>query len=415
MTQDKTQLVVIGGGPGGYTAAFMAADLGLSVTLIDPEENPGGVCLYRGCIPSKALLHVARLIHESREAKAWGVSFQQPEIDIERVRAWKQEVVGGLTGGLGQLAGKRKVKHIRGTAVFKDDRTLSVEGAGGNHNELSFEHAIIATGSLPASIPGLPQDSDKIWNSRRALDVPDPPRRLLVIGGGYIGLELGTFYSAIGAEVTVVEMTAGLLPGVDRDLVRVLQKRATGMFKQILLETSVSDAHIDGDAVKVNFKGKEGKQESAEFDRVLVAVGRRPNGGGLGLDKAGVKLGERGFIQVDGQRRTSSERIFAIGDVAGEPMLAHKAYHEARVAVEVIAGQNSVYQPAAIPAVVFTDPEIAWAGLMESDHPGSHRRSDQTGDRRAKRAGAGCRPGRVGRRRTDRRRCSGYRNGGKRD
>jgi dihydrolipoamide dehydrogenase len=340
----------------------------MEVTLIDPEQNPGGVCLYRGCIPSKALLHVARVINESREAEAWGVSFNAPKVDIERLRAWKQKVVATITDGLGQLGSRRKVRHLRGTATFLDQRTLKITGVDGQPNELGFQYAIIASGSLPAVIPSLPKDAEKIWNSRTALDVPTIPKRLLVIGGGYIGLELGTFYAATGSEVTVVEMTAGLLQGVDPDLVRYLQKRAATQFKEILLNTSVLGAVVEGEQVRVTLQGGDGESQRSEvFDRVLVAVGRKPNSSHLDLEKAGVKLAERGFIQVDNQRRTSADSIFAIGDVASEPMLAHKAYYEAKVAVEVIAGKKSVYQPAAIPAVVFTDPEIAWAGMMESE------------------------------------------------
>jgi dihydrolipoamide dehydrogenase len=366
MADKKTQLAVIGGGPGGYTAAFFAADLGMEVTLIDPEKNPGGVCLYRGCIPSKALLHLSRLINEAREAHAWGITFDQPKIDLDRIRSWKQQVVDQLTAGLGQLGGKRKVNHIRGTAVFNDERTLSITDHNGTQSFLGFEHAIVATGSVPAGIPGFEQENERIWNSKTALDLPHLPNRLMVVGGGYIGLELGSVYAALGSEVSIVEMTPNLLPGVDRDLVRFVQKRLSNQFKEILLETTVTDAQIRENGIAVTLRSKDQEPRNLEFDTALVAVGRRPNCRQLNLDKAGIQTDERGFIRIDDQRRTASERIFAIGDAAGEPMLAHKAYHEARVAVEAIAGRKVVYQPAAVPAVVFCDPEIAWAGLTES-------------------------------------------------
>jgi dihydrolipoamide dehydrogenase len=365
---DSTQVAVIGAGPGGYAAAFLAADLGLEVTLIDPETNPGGVCLYRGCIPSKALLHVARVIAESRHAVEWGVRFGEPRIDVDRLRDWKNGVVERLTGGLGQLARQRKVDYVRGRAGFRDAGTIEIEPeGGGNSRTLSFEHAIIATGSRPAAVPGLAIESERVLDSSSALEVRDVPETLLVVGGGYIGLELGTVYAVLGTRVTVVEMTAGLLPGADRDLVGVLEKRAAQIFHSVRLDTRVTGMKEQKQGVRVTFEGKDGGKTDEVFEKVLVAVGRRPNSTLAGLDRAGVRITERGFILVDRHMRTDAARIFAIGDVVGEPMLAHKASHEGRVAAEVIAGGKAAFDPAAIPAVVFTDPEIAWCGLTETE------------------------------------------------
>ena len=367
MADTKTQVAVIGGGPGGYAAAFLAADLGLEVTLVDPESNPGGACLYRGCIPSKALLHVAKLITEARAAAEWGVHFSPPEIKIDQLRSWKQQVVGKLTGGLGQLVKQRKVTHAKGTAAFKDSRTLIVTDDQGSRKPLEFEHAIIATGSRATVIPGFDGVSEHIWYSKQALELASVPKRLLVIGGGYIGLELGTVYAALGSKVSVAEMTPNLLPGVDRELVRVLRKGLDSLFEEILLQTVVEASSAQKNGVKVGFRNDKEESSSRLFDKVLIAVGRRPFTEGLGLENTGVQLDDHGFIKTDRQRRTAEERIFAIGDVAGQPMLAHKASYEARIAVEVIAGRNVVYEPAAVPAVVFTDPEIAWAGITEAE------------------------------------------------
>jgi dihydrolipoamide dehydrogenase len=362
---NPVQLAVVGGGPGGYAAAFLAADLGLSVALIDPEPNPGGVCVYRGCIPSKALLHVAKLIDESRHAKQWGVDFGEPTVDLAKLRDFKNNVVKRLTGGTGQLVKARKVQYLRGLAELVDAHHLRVKGATGGDESLEFEHAILATGSTPAIPPPLRLADPRVMDSTGALDLPDVPRSLLVVGGGYIGLELGTVYAALGSAVTVVEMTAGLLPGADRDLVDVLAKRVSQVMKSVLLETRVVQLKADGRGIVVKMEGKGDPSEQV-FDRVLVAVGRKPNSAIPGLDRTRVKVDERGFIQVDEQRRTHEPSIFAIGDVVGEPMLAHKASHEGRVAVEVIAGENVAFAPRAIPAVVFTDPELAWAGLTEA-------------------------------------------------
>jgi dihydrolipoamide dehydrogenase len=359
----STQLVVLGGGPGGYAAAFLAADLGLSVTLIDREPNPGGVCLYRGCIPSKAILHVARVITEADHASAWGIEFGTPAIDLDRLRGWKQDVIGKLTGGLGQLSTQRAIQYVQGTGRFLGPRSLAVTTPEGLEQVVAFEHAIIATGSRPTVVPALALESPHVMDSTSALELDQIPGSLLVIGGGYIGLELGTVYAALGSRVSVIEMTSGLLPGADRDLVNVLARRLESVFSEIRLDTRVTGMHADGDGVRVNIEGAD----DATFDRVLVAVGRRPNSDIPGLDTTGIELDERGFIPVDGQRRTSVPTIFAIGDVVGEPMLAHKASHEGRVAVEVIAGNAATFQPAAIPAVIFTDPEIAWCGLTETE------------------------------------------------
>ena len=374
MTRASTQIAVLGAGPGGYAAAFRAADLGMQVVLIDEEKNPGGVCLYRGCIPSKALLHVAKVIDEARHASAWGVTFGEPRIDVGRLRAFKQGVVDKLTGGVGHAAKLRKVKFLQGRATLTGPRSMKIAGAGGD-TELRFEHCVLATGSRPTRIPSLSLESPRMLDSSSALDLPDVPKSLLVVGGGYIGLELGSVYAALGSKVSVAEMTPGLLPGADRDLVRVLHKRLETQCAAIMLSTKVIKVAEEGNGIRVTFEGDpaaagQGKPasspESQLFDRVLVAVGRRPNSKIPGLDSTRVKVDPQGFIETDGQRRTDEPSLFAIGDVAGEPMLAHKASHEARIAVGAIAGHKAVFEPLAIPAVVFTDPEIAWCGLTET-------------------------------------------------
>jgi len=364
MASESTQVAVLGAGPGGYAAAFYAADLGMQVALIDEEKNPGGVCLYRGCIPSKALLHVAKVIDEAKHAGNWGVSFAEPTIDVDRLRSYKQGVVDKLTSGVGTVARLRKVKFLQGRATLTGPRSLTVAGAGGT-TELQFEHLILATGSHPTRIPSLSIDSPRMMDSTSGLELPDVPKSLLVIGGGYIGLELGSVYATLGSKVSVVEMTSGLLPGADRDLVGVLEKRLKKLFAAIMLNTKVVKVVEDGAGIRVTFEGDVAEKEQL-FDRVLVAVGRRPNSKIPGLETTAVKVDAKGFIETDPQRRTAERSIFAIGDVAGEPMLAHKASHEARVAVEAIAGHKAVFEPQAIPAVVFTDPEIAWCGLTES-------------------------------------------------
>ena len=362
---NSTQVAVIGGGPGGYAAAFLAADLGMRVTLIDEAPNPGGVCLYRGCMPSKALLHVAKVVTEAREARNWGVDFGEPAVDVDRLRGWKDESVARLTGGLGQLSTQRGVTYLRGRAELSGPTSARVTAADGGVTALAFEHAILATGSRPAVPAALALDSDRVWDSTRALELPSVPGSLLVVGGGYIGLELGSVYAALGTKVTVVEMTAGLLPGADRDLVSVVARRLAGACEAVLLRTTVTAMAEDGDGVSVTLRGEDG-ESARRFDRVLVAVGRVPNSDVPGLDRTAVRRGPRGFVEVDGRRRTAEPTIFAVGDLVGEPMLAHKASHEARVAVEAIAGGKAVFEPAAIPAVVFTDPEVAWCGLTET-------------------------------------------------
>jgi dihydrolipoamide dehydrogenase len=360
------KIAVVGGGPGGYAAAFLAADLGMSVTLIDPEANPGGVCLYRGCIPSKALLHVAKLLEESHQAKDWGIEFAEPKIDLARLRSWKEGVVKKLTGGLGQLSKQRKVQYLRGMAAFENSTTLRVKKSDASEETLSFDRIIIATGSRPAAVPTLKLDSPRMMDSTGALNLEDIPGSLLVVGGGYIGLELGSVYAALGTRVTVVEMLPGLLPGADRDLVIPLHKRLEKMLEAILLNTTVSSVKEGGNGIRVTFEGANVKEREKVFDRVLVSVGRKPNSEIPGLDKTQVKIGPKGFIQVNKQLQTDDPAIYAIGDVVGEPMLAHKASHEGRVAVEAIAGHKVAFEPNAIPAVVFTDPEVAWCGLTET-------------------------------------------------
>jgi len=362
----KLNIAVIGGGPGGYAAAFLAADLGMSVTLIDPELNPGGVCLYRGCIPSKALLHVAKLIEESHQAKDWGIEFGAPKIDLARLRSFKENVVKKLTGGLGVLSKQRKVTYVQGRAAFENSTTLLVTKNEGSQQTLTFDRIIIATGSRPAIVPTLKLDTPRMMDSTGALNLEDIPGSLLVVGGGYIGLELGSVYASLGTRVTVVEMLPGLLPGADRDLVLPLHKRLEKMFEAILLNTTVAAVKDEGNGIRATLKAQDGAEQQKVFDRVLVSVGRKPNSEIPGLDKTRVQVGQRGFIQVSKQLQTDDPAIYAIGDVVGEPMLAHKASHEGRVAVEAIAGHKVAFEPNAIPAVVFTDPEVAWAGLTET-------------------------------------------------
>jgi len=359
-------IAVVGAGPGGYAAAFLAADLGMTVTLIDPEVNPGGVCLYRGCIPSKALLHIASLIEESEQAKNWGIEFAAPKIDLARLRGFKEGVVKKLTGGLGMLAKQRKVTFIQGKAGFENSNTLLVTKSDGSTQSLTFDRIIIATGSRPAIVPALKLDTPRMMDSTGALNLADIPGSLLVVGGGYIGLELGSVYAALGTKVTVVEMLPGLLPGADRDLVLPLHKKLEKLFESILLNTTVAAVKDEGNGIRATLKAQDGTTQEKVFDRVLVSVGRRPNSEIAGLDKTQVKVSARGFIEVNKQLQTADPAIYAIGDVVGEPMLAHKAMHEGRTAVEAIAGHKVVFEPAAIPAVVFTDPEVAWAGLTET-------------------------------------------------
>jgi len=363
MTDIRAQLAVLGAGPGGYTAAFRAADLGLDVVLIDRWPQLGGVCLNVGCIPSKALLHAARVIEEADEMASRGISFGSPTIDVERLRAWKESVVAQLTGGLAGLAKQRNVRVLRGTGRFVSPTTIAVEHEG-ETTAVSFEQCVIAAGSEPIALPGLPDDP-RIIDSTGALALEDLPGRLLVIGGGIIGLEMATVYDALGVEVTVVELTKTLIPAADRDLIRPLQKRLQSRFTGILLGTKVVDVEARSDGLRVRFEGEQAPAEPLTFDRVLCAVGRRANGKAIAAQKAGINVDERGLIAVDKQMRTNVAQIFAIGDIVGEPMLAHKATHEAKVAAEVAAGQKSFFDARVIPSVAYTDPEIAWVGLTE--------------------------------------------------
>jgi len=364
-----TPLVVLGGGPGGYAAAFLAADEGLDVVLVEYESRLGGTCLLRGCIPSKALLHVAKVIGEAHEMQAdWGVEFGAPRIDIDKVRARKDKVISTLTGGLGGLAKRRNVKVVKARGRFENSNTLLLEGDDPSIPEggrLTFDYCILATGSTPAMPPAFQIGSDRVMDSTGALELKDIPGKMLVIGGGYIGLEMGSVYAGLGSKVTVVEWTETLLPGADRDLVKPLQKRLNELFEnRIFTNTKVGSVALVDNQVEVTFEGP-GKFGHERYDRVLVSVGRRPNSSNLGLENTMVKLDAKGFVVADKAQRTSDPHIFVIGDVAGEPMLAHKASHEAKVAVEVILGKNVTFDKQAIPAVVFTDPEVAWAGLTE--------------------------------------------------
>ena len=361
-------LVVLGGGPGGYAAAFLAADLGMEVTVVDRDERLGGTCLLRGCIPSKALLHVGRVLAECRELEEWGVHVTRPKIDLAALRARKDKVIAALTGGLATLARRRNVTIVRGSARFTNSSTLEISAVepGGPSQTLTFDHCILASGSRPARIPAFDIGSPRVMDSTGALELADVPKSLLVVGGGYIGLEMGTVYAELGSKVSVVELTDGLLPGADRDLVKPLHQRLEKLFEKIMLRTKVVGLEDTGTAVRVRFEGPDGPSDR-EFARVLVAVGRRPNSDGIGLENTGVKVNPRGFVEVDGQQRTADPRILAIGDVCGEPMLAHRASHQGKVAVEALHGEAALFAPRAIPAVVFTDPEIAWAGLTEQE------------------------------------------------
>ncbi|MBS0202403.1 MAG: dihydrolipoyl dehydrogenase [Planctomycetes bacterium] len=367
MADTKTQLLVLGGGPGGYPAAFEAADHGMQVTLVDEGAQPGGVCLNRGCIPSKALLHMAKLINETRESAEHGLTFASPKIDIAKLRSWKDtSVVGKLTGGIRELCRLRGVNLVTARGTFLDANTIEVKHADGKTDRISFEKAIIATGSSPAVPPVFQLGDPRVMDSTGALELADIPGSLLVVGGGYIGLEMGTVYAAFGSKVTVVELTPDLLPGADRDLVRPLQKRLEKQFTAIHLNTKVEALKATRSGIEATLAG-EGVAPKQTFDRVLVSIGRRPNNKGFGLEATGVALDEKGFIKVDGQRRTNVPHIYAIGDIAGEPMLAHKATREAKVAVEAMNGGPAEFDNMAIPAVVFTDPEVAWVGMMERE------------------------------------------------
>lgn len=359
-------VVVLGGGPGGYAAAFLAADLGMQVALVERDERLGGTCLLRGCIPSKALLHVGRVLAEAREMHDWGIAFAAPTIDMAALRARKDKVIATLTGGLAQLARRRNVTLVHGVARFVNSTTLEVAAPDGTSQRITFDHCILASGSRPARIPAFDIGSPRVMDSTGALELADKPESLLVVGGGYIGLEMGTVYAELGSKVSVVELTDTLLPGADRDLVKPLQKRLEGLFESIMLRTKVVKLEDTGGGVRVSFEGPEGAS-TKEFSRVLVAVGRRPNSDGLGLENTQAVVNAKGFVEVDDRQRTADPHILAIGDVCGEPMLAHRASHQGKVAVEALHGEPALFAPRAIPAVVFTDPEIAWAGLTEQE------------------------------------------------
>lgn len=360
------EVVVLGAGPGGYAAAFRAADLGLKVTLIDPEANPGGVCLYRGCIPSKALLHLAEIKQTSAKAAEWGLTFEEPEVDTKKINNWKNKVITKLTKGLGQLVENRNIEYLKGRAKFVSKNKLEIDEEDGRTSSIEFKHAIIATGSIAMGLPDIEFDHDIIMDATDALKLKEIPGSLLVVGGGYIGLELGSVYASFGCKVSIAEMTSGFLSGTDEDLTNVFAEANKDLFEALYFETKVEVVSIEKDKAKVKLKTGKGIKNK-EFDKILVAVGRQPNSDSLGLDKINPELDDKGFLKVDAQRRTSIENIFAIGDMTGEPLLAHKATHEGRVAAEVIAGEaGSSYDPMAIPSIVFTNPEIAWCGLTES-------------------------------------------------
>ena len=358
----EVDVVVIGGGPGGYSAAFRCAELGLETLVVDEGKRLGGACLFEGCIPSKALLHVAAVISEAERAREFGVDFGEPRVSLDPLRKWKSErVVGKLARGLASVAKSKSVEVVGGRAVFESSRSLRVEGD--EPQKVRFKHAIIATGSAPARLPGISIESERVMDSTAALEIPDMPERLLVVGGGYIGLELGQVYAALGSKVTLVEMMDGLLPGVDRDLVQHLARRCDKIFTEIRLGAKIIALQEVGSAIEATLEGEAARR----FDRVLVAVGRKPQSAGLGLETTKIKPDARGFITVDDRCRTTDSHVYAVGDVTGEPMLAHRAMRQGKVVAEVIAGRAAAFDNVVVPAVVFTDPEIAWCGLGERD------------------------------------------------
>lgn len=361
----KTQVVVLGAGPAGYSAAFRAADLGLETVLIERYSTLGGVCLNVGCIPSKALLHVAKVIEEAKSLATHGVVFGEPTTDINKIRSWKEKVIGQLTGGLSGMAKQRKVTVVNGLAKFSGPNSLVVEGEEGT-TTVNFDNAIIAAGSRPVELPFIPHNDERVWDSTDALELKEVPEKLLVLGGGIIGLEMGTVYSALGSQIDVVEFADQLVPAADKDVVKVFTKRVQSKFN-IMLETKVVAVEAKKDGLYVSFEGKQAPEEALRYDAVLVAVGRVPNGLSLDADKAGVAVTERGFIEVDKQMRTNVPHIYAIGDIVGQPMLAHKGVHEGHVAAEVIAGKKHYFDPKVIPSIAYTEPEIAWVGLTEKE------------------------------------------------
>ncbi|MEL6710311.1 MAG: dihydrolipoyl dehydrogenase [Pseudomonadota bacterium] len=367
MSQDiQTQVVVLGAGPGGYSAAFRAADLGQSVVLIERYPTLGGVCLNVGCIPSKALLHTAEVINEAAELEVMGVKYPAPEIDLDAMRVGKEKVVGKLTGGLAALAKQRKVQVLQGIGRFETDHVIQVTAEDGQQTRVQFEHCIIAAGSRPVQIPVFPNDDPRLIDSTGALELTDIPERMLIIGGGIIGLEMATVYATLGSQVDIVELQPGLMPGCDRDLVKPLQQRLQKQVQQIWLNTKVDGISAQDDGLHVTFAGDKAPEPQV-YDRVLVSVGRTPNGKQLNAEAAGVQVDERGYIAVDQRMRTNVPHIYAIGDIVGNPMLAHKAVHEGHVAAEVIAGLPSLFDPLTIPSVAYTDPEVAWMGLTETE------------------------------------------------
>lgn len=362
----QTQVVVLGSGPGGYSAAFRAADLGLDVVLIERYSTLGGVCLNVGCIPSKALLHMTKHIEEAQHLAAEGIEFGEPKIDLDKLRKHKEKVVGQLTGGLGQMSKMRKVKVVNGYGKFTGSNTIKVEGDDGE-TEVKFDNAIIAAGSQAIKLPFIPHDDDRVWDSTDALELKEIPKKMLLLGGGIIALEMGQVYASLGSKVDVVEMTDQLVPPADADIIKSFNKQIKGRFENVMLSTKATNVEAKKDGVYVTFEGDKAPKDPVKYDAVLVAVGRAPNGNKIDADKAGVNVDDRGFIKVDSQMRTNVDHIFAIGDIVGQPMLAHKAVHESHVAAEVISGKKHFFEPKVIPSIMYTNPEVAWAGVTEKE------------------------------------------------
>ncbi|MBM7455444.1 dihydrolipoamide dehydrogenase [Oceanisphaera litoralis] len=366
MSQEvKAQVVVLGAGPAGYSAAFRAADLGLETVIVERYSTLGGVCLNVGCIPSKALLHIAKVIEESKMMASHGVTFGEPKIDLDQVRAHKEKVIGQLTQGLGGMAKMRKVKVVNGLAKFTGANTMVVEGEGGN-TTINFDNAIIAAGSRPIKLPFIPHEDPRIWDSTDALELKEVPEKLLVMGGGIIGLEMGTVYYSLGSKIDVVEMFDQVIPAADKDLIKIYTRQVKNKFN-LMLETKVTAVDAKDDGIHVTMEDKKGESKTFVYDAVLVAIGRSPNGKSLDAEKAGVNVDERGFIKVDKQLRTNVQHIYAIGDIVGQPMLAHKGVHEGHVAAEVIAGMKHYFDPKVIPSIAYTEPEVAWVGVTEKE------------------------------------------------
>ena len=361
----KTQVLVLGAGPAGYSAAFRAADLGLEVTLVERYSTLGGVCLNVGCIPSKALLHVAKVIDEAKSLSAHGIVFETPKLDLDKVRGWKEKVISQLTGGLAGMAKMRKVNVVHGEAKFTGSHSMTVQTAEGE-TVITFDNAIVAAGSRPIQLPFIPHDDPRIWDSTDALALTSIPKRLLLMGGGIIGLEMGTVYHTLGSEVHVVEMLDQVIPAADKDIIKLFTKQIEKKFT-LMLETKVTKVEAKEDAIYVSMEKKDGSVETHAYDAVLVAIGRTPNGKLIDAEKAGINVTDRGFIEVDKQMRTNVPHIYAIGDIVGQPMLAHKGVHEGHVVAEVIAGKNHFFDPKTIPSIAYTEPEVAWVGLTEKE------------------------------------------------